>query len=92
MKKAGRALQILVAAAFLVLAIFGAARFPDAPIRKTETGYSNKLGHVKTADEYQKFQLWHRALMIVGAAFAVTAISSVILRYREHGTLRAPQR
>ena len=81
MKLVARVLQVFVPVAFLVLAIYGTARFPFAPIKRTESGYFDKLGHSTTIGEYEGFIVWERALTIAGIALMLTAFASAAHHY-----------
>ena len=89
MKNLVTALSALIAVACFVLSVWGSARFPYAPIKKTDSGYLDKFGHVETAEEYQAFLLLHRTRSTLAGALAIFAVSSVILHYR---TLRVAQK
>jgi hypothetical protein len=57
-------LTILAAASAAVTFVYGIYNFPDAPIRPSAGGYVGKGGKPHTAEEYERFLLWERALLI----------------------------
>ena len=54
--------------------LYGFINFLDAPIRPTATGYVGKQGQPHTAQDYENFLAWERALFI---AFPATFIAGV---------------
>jgi hypothetical protein len=60
-------LALTVAAGLLAVAtmVYGVYHFPDAPIRRTEGGYSGKGGKPRTREDFESFVLWEKAMFIV---------------------------
>jgi len=48
---------------------YGVLQFPDAPFREIRNGYAGKTGKPHTRKEYERFQIWEKALV---GSFAVT--------------------
>lgn len=62
-----------------VAMLYGVYNFPDAPIRRTESGYVGKGGKPRTQDDFEAFIFWEKAMFIVipsvfilGLAFVIT--------------------
>jgi len=74
-------LALTIVACLLAAAtgLYGAYNFPDAPIRRTESGYVGKGGKIHTQEEFEAFTRWRQVMFIVfpsafvlGFAFGIT--------------------
>jgi hypothetical protein len=61
-------LGYVVSVVFAAVFLYGAVRFPDAPIHECAGGYCGKRGILHTAAEYRDFNVWQSTLLIVWAA------------------------
>ena len=62
--KALRVLTILAALSAGITFLYGIYNFPDAPIRPSGSGYVGKSGKPHTAQDFERFVLWERAMFL----------------------------
>ncbi len=72
------------ALAFLVLAIWGATRFPLAPITAFGAEFRDKLGNQHAADEYHAYVRWARVRDLGGGTFAIFSIALAVTHYHRN--------
>ena len=72
MRKKGSALTRLLLVLTIVMCLlagatglYGVYKLPDAPLRKTESGYAGKGGKPHTQEEFEAFILWQQVMFIV---------------------------
>ena len=81
-----KALLALTVAACLAAAItffYGIYAFPDAPLRKSYAGFTNKQGLPRSQEDFEKFKIWEKTLFVsLGSAF-ICAVAFGIINSRE---------
>src|SRR5262245_33901559 len=77
-----RALTIVAAVSAVTTLLYGLYMFPDAPIRAGASGYVGKAGTSHTAQEFERFLMWERAMLIAFAGTFLFGFAYEILRRR----------
>jgi hypothetical protein len=80
--KIAKSVNILAFAAGVLFAItlfYGFFTYPYAPVRRVGDKFQDKRGAVYSEDEYLRFKLWERCLIIFGASTFVLAFGGQIL-------------
>lgn len=77
------ALTLLAFLSAVATGIYGVYNFPDAPLRQTENGYRGKQGRPRTLEDYEKYLLWKKALLITFPAAFIFAFGFALADTRD---------
>ncbi len=58
-------LTLIACVSAVATGLYGVFKFPDAPIRQTERGYSGKGGRPRTQSDFEAFVKWQRTMFVV---------------------------
>ena len=87
-----RALTIVACLSAAITFGYGLYAFPDAPLRKSYAGFTNKQGLPRSEEDFRKFKIWEKTLFAgVGAAF-LGGFSFALLNGRERRRQKAAKK
>lgn len=80
-----RILERMLAVVFawnLLVMVYGLVRHPAAPIRQVGSGYADKMGRPRTADEHQDFRAWLTVFVASWVVLGVTMGATYLVSRR----------